>query len=213
MVGRHGNDGERCMDQISPPPSTASRTLSPFEAQIRECFGRVAYAHKTHEKCADRLTNRLGRVKLLQIALSALTTGGIITVIFGEAAVSQVAVAVSAVLSTALLALNTYTKDTDPGQAAQKHKEVATRLWDVRESYLSLLIDFRSGCSEAEARKRRDALQEKLVKIYESAPRTDAEAYATAQIGLQTNDELTFSDRELDQLLPPALRVSEPGAK
>ncbi|MEH0992030.1 hypothetical protein V7J87_28835, partial [Klebsiella pneumoniae] len=26
-----------------------------LEGQIRECYGRVVYSHKTHEKCADIL--------------------------------------------------------------------------------------------------------------------------------------------------------------
>lgn len=194
------------MEQTSQPARSIERARTPLEGQLRECFGRVAYAHKTHEKCADRLTDILSRVKLLQIGLSAITTGGIITAIFGTAPVGQVAVAISAVMSTALLALNTYTKDSDPGQRAEKHKEVASKLWDIRESYLSLITDMRSGCEEADARQRRDALQDRLAKTYEAAPRTDSKAYAKAQDGLQQNEDLTFSDQELDQLLPPALR-------
>jgi hypothetical protein len=179
---------------------------SPLEAQIRECFGRVAYAHKTHEKCADHLTTRLAQIKWLQIGLSAVTTGGLITIILGTPAVSHAAALVSAIISTILLAINAYTKDSDPGQKAEKHKEVASHLWDVRESYLSLLTDLRMGCPDADARRRRDELQTNLAKLYEIAPRTDAKSYASAQEGLQRNEELSFTDDELDKLLPPALR-------
>ena len=178
---------------------------SPIESQLRECFGRAAYAHKTHEKCADSLTRTLSGVKWIQIILSAVTTGGLITVIVGDPKISQVAGAATAIVSTILLALNTYTKDSDPGQKAEKHKEVASKLWDIRESYLSLLTDLRSGCTEAEARQRRDHLQARLGQIYATAPRTDARAYAKAQEGLKRNEELTFSDEEIDQMLPPAL--------
>jgi hypothetical protein len=52
---------------------------------------------------------------------------------------------IAVVLSAALLALNTYTKDYDLGELAQKHVETATRLWSVRESYLSLLADLSDG--------------------------------------------------------------------
>jgi ABC-type transport system involved in cytochrome bd biosynthesis fused ATPase/permease subunit len=173
---------------------------------MRECFGRVAYSHKTHEKCADILLSKLSFVKWAQIVLSALTTGGLITAILGDAATSHVAAIVSAVLSTILLALNTYTKESDPGRRAEKHKETASKLWNVRESYLSLLTDLLSGCSETDAQQRRDTLQAELAKIYETAPRTDAKAYGKAQEGLQYNEELTSSDDELDLLLPPALR-------
>jgi SMODS and SLOG-associating 2TM effector domain family 4 len=192
--------------ELNSPQPKSTRLRPPLESQIRECFGRVAYSHKTHEKCADKLTSRLAHVKLLQIILSAITTGGLIAVIFGGEEMRRSAAIISAVVSTALLALNTYTKDSDPGQKAERHKEVASRLWDIRESYLSLLTDLRTGAPDSDARTRRDALQSRLAKIYETAPRTDAKSYAKAQEGLQHSEELSFSDEELDQLLPPALR-------
>ena len=43
--------------------------LSTLEGQLRECYGRAVYSHKTHEKCADILITRLARIKLLQIGL------------------------------------------------------------------------------------------------------------------------------------------------
>jgi SMODS and SLOG-associating 2TM effector domain family 4 len=90
-----------------------------LESQIRECFGRVVYSHKTHKKCADACLRKLSRIKLAQIILSALTTSGLLGVLLGDPKTSKVAAAISAVLSTALLALNTYTKNNDPGQVAQ----------------------------------------------------------------------------------------------
>jgi hypothetical protein len=51
--------------------------LCPLEAQLRECFGRVAYSHKAHEKCADSCHVKLSRLKIAQIALSAVRTGGL----------------------------------------------------------------------------------------------------------------------------------------
>jgi hypothetical protein len=197
------------MDQATPQASNVEEAPSPLEAQIRECFGRAAYTHKTHEKCADALSATLKRVKLLQITLSAITTGGLITVLFGSADVSYIAAVVSAIASSILFALNMYTKESDPGQRAEKHKEVASRLWNIRESYLSLITDLRAGCSPGDARARRDMLQNELATIYQSAPRTDAKAYSQAQQGLQKNEELTFTDAEIDSLLPPALRLKK----
>ena len=85
---------------------------------------------------------------------------------FGSADNSKLAAAVSAFVSAALLALNAYTKDSDPGLLAQEHKTIAARLWTVRESYLSLLTDVVSGAIGAEeARKGRDDLQEQLATI------------------------------------------------
>lgn len=207
MAGPHDRSGEKSMEQTFPVPDTAAAAMTPLEAQLRECFGRVAYSHKTHEKCADICATRLSRVKLWQIILSAVTTGGLITVLFGVKDVSHISAFVSALTSTILLGLNAYMKDNDPGQLSERHKKVASELWNIRESYLSLLTDLRAA-SEPESllRQRRDDLQAKLSTIYETAPRTTDRAYAKAQTGLQKNEELTFSDTELDALLPPTLR-------
>lgn len=178
-----------------------------LEAQIRECFGRVVYAAKTHEKCADLCTNKLGHLKLWQILLSALTTSGLIAAVFGGDKLSYPATLGATVVSMVLLGLNTYTKDIDPGQQAEKHKKTASQLWDVRESYLSLLADLHDGdISLDAARIQRDGLQARLASIYETAPRTTSEAYADASTGLKEREELTFSDAEIDAFLPQTLR-------
>lgn len=55
-----------------------------LESQIRECFGKVAYTHKAHEKCADYLENKSRYIKTVQVILSAITTGGFLYSIFGN---------------------------------------------------------------------------------------------------------------------------------
>lgn len=175
-----------------------------LEEQLRECFGRVAWSHKTHEKCSDILNARLSRLKLWQIILSAVTTTGIIAAVFGES--KEIGV-LSALLSFFLTVLNTYVKQYDLGGLAQKHADAAVDLWNMRESYLSLLTDIKSGCVENdEIRKQRDILQEKLLDIYRGSPRTIAKAYKEATKALKKLEELTFSDVEIDAILPKALR-------
>lgn len=178
-----------------------------LEAQIRECFGRVVYSTKTHEKCSDLCMGRLQCVKVSQIALSALTTGGLLTALLGDPKVSYAATIAAAIVSTVLLVLSAYMKDVDPGQQAEKHKKTASELWDVRESYLSILSDLHDGHLELEsARRKRDDLQAMLANIYATAPRTTAKAYGIASDGLKQHEELTFSDEEIDKFLPVTLR-------
>ena len=55
-----------------------------LESQIRECYGRCAYTHKIHEKMAERLATRQQRGKWFNIILSALITGGAVSVIFSK---------------------------------------------------------------------------------------------------------------------------------
>jgi hypothetical protein len=159
---------------------------------------------------ADRHAKWLGRVKLTQIILAALTACGALGVIFAKDG-TYYAYATAA-LSFVSLALNSYMKDLDPGEAAQKHRETAADLWNIRESYLSLLTDIRSQCVPLEGlRERRDKLQDQLHQIYRTAPHTDGKAYVEAQDRLKNKEDLTFSDPEIDAMLPTTLKRSAGG--
>ena len=180
-----------------------------LEGQLRECYGRVVYSHKTHEKCADILLERQGCIKLWQIIISALVTGGIVSTFFGT---NEIAAAISALLSTGLLALNAYTKDYDLGEIAQKHRQAGSDLWIIREKYLSLLTDVRVGDVAPELiRAQRDALTEELHGVYAGAPSTNFEAYSRAQEALKKLEDMTFSDEEIDAFLPKELKRTSRG--
>ncbi len=182
--------------------TTESRRI--LEGQLRECYGRVVYSHKTHEKCADILLSRMSTIKLWQIILSATTTGGFIAAIFGA---GEIGAAVGIVVSTILLALNAYTKNYDLGELAQKHKQAANDLWIVREKYLSLLVDLRMREKPLESlQKHRDELIERLHSVYSGAPSTTFQAYKKAQEALKELEDMTFSDAEIDTFLPQELK-------
>ncbi len=175
-----------------------------LEGQLRECYGRVVYSHKTHEKCADILLSRHDCIKIWQILLSALVTGGIVSTFFEN---GNIGAAISVVLSTLLLILNAYTKDYDLGEIAQKHRQAASDLWIIREEYLSLLTDIRVGdISPDSIRERRDGLVKELHTVYAGAPSTNYKAYAKAQEALQKLEDMTFSDDEIDAFLPKELK-------
>lgn len=184
--------------------------INVLEGQLRECYGRVVYSHKTHEKCADILLERQGRIKFWQIVISAVVTGGIVSTFFGT---KEVGAAISALLSASLLALNAYTKDYDLGEIAQKHRQAGSDLWIIREKYLSLLTDIRVGDVALELiRAQRDALTQELHGVYAGAPSTNFEAYSKAQDALKKLEDMTFSDEEIDAFLPKELkRISKGG--
>jgi len=178
--------------------------LATLEGQIRECYGRTVYSHKTHEKCADILLAQLGRVKLWQMILSGLTTGSFLTTILESGKVSAV---VGAVLSTVLLVLTAYTKNYDLGELAQKHKQAANDIWLIREQYLSLLTDLATGAKHLEPLiSERDRLVLALHAVYSGSPSTTYAAYRQAQSALKQHEEMTFSEEEIDELLPKKLR-------
>ena len=204
-AGLQNPGGERSLE----PRSRASEgavSREVLEGQLRECFGRVVYSHKTHEKCADILLRRHASIKLWQILLSAVTTGGFIAAVLGA---GTVAAAVGAAVSAALFALNAYTKNYDLGELAQKHRQAAADLWLIREKYLSLITDLTIGERPlGELQARRDELLEELHPIYSGAPSTTYDAYKKAQEALQRLEDLTFEDAEIDAFLPSNLRKS-----
>src|SRR5687767_519983 len=82
VSGLRNKNGEKSLAKHSQTDDTeTSRRV--LEGQLRECYGRVVYSHKTHEKCADILLARLGRIKFWQIVLSAITTAGFVGAMFG----------------------------------------------------------------------------------------------------------------------------------
>lgn len=179
-----------------------------LESQIRECFGRVVWTHKTQEKCADILLVRNSRFRVAQIILSAITTTGILGSLFTDEPWVKI---VSAIISFVLVCVNSYLKQYDLGAIAQRHAEAAIDIWNIRESYFSLLTDLRLGSSVnlEDIRKKRDELQSRLKQIYKCSPRTISKAYEQATMALKKCEEMTFSDEEIDQFLPKQLRRSQ----
>lgn len=53
---------------------------------------------------------------------------------------------------------------------------------------------------------QRYQLTDDLHKIYRSAPSTNDWAYKRAQAALQSNEDMTFSDAEIDAFLPKELK-------
>ena len=179
-----------------------------LEAQLRECFGRVVYSHKTHEKCADILLGQWSKIKIWQIVLSALSAAGFVATVFGAGNAGAI---LGVGVSTVLLALNAYTKNYDHGEFAQKHKQTAGNLWLIRERYFSLLTDLAMGERPIESLQReRDVILGNLNSIYGGAPATTSKAYLKAQNALKTKEDLTFSEEEIDAFLPKELKRAKP---
>ena len=192
------------------PHSQAKASYSPrdiLDAQLRESFGRVVYSHKVHEKEADILLARLSKIKLGQIVLPALSTGGFVTMLLGTGWWGSLA---GAIFSATLLALNLYTRNYDFKKLAQQHRDAARNIWLIREKYLSLITDLALECGAlSDIRMKRDALVNELNDVYTNALSTTEVAYKKAHKALNLQKEMTFSVAEIDSFLPRALRKSQ----
>ena len=175
-----------------------------LEAQLRECFCRVVYSHKTHEKQADILLKRLSRIKLCQIILSAIVTGSFIFRFFGLGEISFI---IGTIFAAALLCFILYMKDYNLAELAQKHKQAANDIWLIREKYQSLITDLVMGGKPLEViQHERDVLMEDLHVVYSNIPTTSPQAYGAAQKALKQNEDMTFSEKEIDAFLPTELK-------
>ncbi|EOU1648713.1 MAG: SLATT domain-containing protein [Clostridium perfringens] len=173
-----------------------------LESQIREAYGRVTYTQTCHEKMIKRFIYRNENIKISQIVLSALTTGSFLVTIISNEKISAI---IGALLSVILLILNTYVKNFNLLEISQEHQKAANLLWKIREEYVSLLTDFEI-LEMIDIMNKRNELQNRTADVYSNYPRTDSKSYAEAQKALKTDEEQTFSEKEIDVMLPNSIR-------
>lgn len=178
-----------------------------LESQIREAYGRVTYSQTCHIKMAKRLVKKGKLYKNIQIILSAVSTTGFVSAIFttSNPIVSRISAVIGAIVSLALMILNVYLKEFDFTTDANSHKKSSDKLWIIREKYVSLLTDFE--CLEADQiRNIRDELSMQTAEVYAESMPTDYESYKETKKALKEDEEQTFSDHEIDIMLPEILR-------
>lgn len=177
-------------------------------SQVCELFGRIVYSHKTHEKQIDILIYQEKIWKWVQVISTVLTSTSYVTTLFTEAGFKKTGVTVSIVLSIISFAISMRFFVFNVDKDIDSHKSAAIELWDIRESYLSLIVDLKDeNLPLEEIKKKRDLLQDKTKSIYAKEPRTTSKAYKQARDALKINEELTFSKEELNVFLPKELQL------
>lgn len=166
--------------------------------QIKESCGKVIYTYTAHHKLADRLEKENKYVKNTQIILTALSSCSFFASIITNKIMLTWVGGISAVLS---LCLNLYAKEYQIQNEVSQHRNAANRLWDIRESYVSLLVDF-DVLEDSEIQKRRNVLCERVSEVNNNYPATDAKSYRAAHRALQEEEEQTFKDNEVNSILP-----------
>ena len=166
--------------------------------QIKDACGKVIYTYTAHHKLADRLEKENKLVKNTQIILTALSSCGFFASIVTNEVVLTWAGGILAALS---LCLNLYAKEYKIQNEVNQHRNAANALWNVRESYVSLLVDF-EVLEDIEIQNRREALCRRVSEINNNYPATDAKSYRAAQKALQKEEEQTFKENEVDSFLP-----------
>ncbi len=176
--------------------------------QVREAFGRVVYSHKTHEKQADLCLTKHRWQQGTLVGLTAVSSGTFLVSVMGLIGDPTSTSLVTSSVALLVTWLSLGSKTFRFAEESDAHRGIAARLWDVRESYISLIADLMAGVvPDSEGRARRDELQESARSAYADAPRTTSKGYMRASKALKDNEELTFSPQEIDLFLPEALRL------
>jgi SMODS and SLOG-associating 2TM effector domain family 4 len=172
---------------------------------VRESFARVVYSHKTHEKACEISNNRATLIKWVNIILTAITASSIIGVIITD---QEILKYVTAVVATITLGFAIFQLSFNPQEDAAQHKQAANELWYIRDKYLNLLTDMMNNTlTEAQIINKRDGLLEELKLIYRFAPPTNTRAYKKAQRALKIQEEMTFTNDEINNFLPKELWI------
>ncbi|MCR5534559.1 MAG: SLATT domain-containing protein [Bacteroidaceae bacterium] len=149
--------------------------------QISDAAGNVLYTYDAHWVIVNRLKTRQTYIKITQIVLTALSTGGFLaSIIAGVPWLSWV----GGFTSATALGLNLYSLNFNLPSDIKSHTDAANELWDVREAYKSLLCDYADLTNEV-IRIRRDEITEKVSRINKKYPGTDDKAFAVAQKNIQ----------------------------
>lgn len=187
-----------------------------LNSQIRNSYGNVFWTHKIHEKDADIYRTWNNWLKISQIILSAISTTGIVYILFGVSKNTplqdgcydcvRLAAFLSSAISALLLIANSLSKGYDLGELSASHGATALKLLDLREEYLSLLYDIKARSIGVEdIQHRRDELKERTLAVYANAPRTTSNGYDKAAKAIE-NGEPFFSKESLNKILPVELQ-------
>jgi|SRR3990172_3659096 len=175
---------------------------------IRDSFARATYTQKTFEKQLEIQCDNLVLYRWIRFCVIAITATGAISAFVTDIYWTKLITAIFAVTS---LVITLYGLGTKPEEIVSDLQRTARDLWYVREQYFHLLSDIKSGVIDTEnIIRQRDRLSKELYEIYHDAPQTTSLAYKKAQQALKINEEMTFTDNEIDSFLPASLKKNSP---
>jgi len=176
-------------------------------AAARDLYGRLVYSHLTHEKERLIWTKKVYWMNRVNIWLASATT---FFAIISATLRPTWSILVTALFAVATVSFLMWQSNYDPAGKENQHRIAAKELLWMREQFLLLITDCHiSTFSQKELEQCLDALTQQLTAAYKFAPNTSPQAYAQARADIQ-NGHFTFSDGEIDAMLPVHLRKTDP---
>lgn len=162
--------------------------------QIIEAAGNVQYTFIAHWNIVNRKKEYYWYIKIAQIFLTALAAGGFLTsLVSGNPQLSWL----GGLTSVIALGINLYMLNFNLPDEIKQHTDAANALWEVRERYKSLIVDF-DDIDILEARDRRDKLIQIVSEINKKYPGTDEKSFKKVQADI---GKYEFNDGEAEAVL------------
>ena len=175
-----------------------------LEDVVRNHYANVFWTHKIQEKQTEVYEKRYKCFTLVSIITSAITSAGVISIVFINPTWLKIATVIISFITTAVSAiLATF----DYNRMAKSNKSTATELVILRDRLLSLLARIRmKEKSVQELENNFDELQKCVHRVYMDAPNTTNKAVkiASAEVGKWRDG--VYTNEEIDCLLPESLR-------
>lgn len=174
-------------------------------ATARELYGRVVYSHKTHEQEREIWGSKATRMNIVNVLLTGLTT---LFAIISASLSPTWALLATAISASATVVFVVWQSSFDPAGKENAQRTAAKELLWIREQLLLLIMDAHlPSVPDDKLQKALDTINRELTAVYKFAPNTSPEAYARADAMLKRG-HMTFSDDEIDGMLPSRLRKS-----
>lgn len=175
-----------------------------LEDNVRKHYADIVWTHKIQEKEADLLAQKYKRMEILRIATSALTSAGIIGVIFNNSFCVKI---ITAFLSFATLFVNLFFESFNLKNMIAEHKKTANEIVGIRNEFQVLLMDIRLREKSVDSLENEyKNILEIMKEIYKTAPQTSRKAVKVASKALKNLNENSYSDDEVDAFLPQSLK-------
>jgi hypothetical protein len=175
-----------------------------IESSVRDTLGSVVWSHKIQEKQADIYADRFKWMETAQIASASLTSVGVVSLIFTDQLWIKL---VSALISFASVFVSAFFKSFDLLTMVSQHKSAANNLLAVRDDLKLLLLQIRLQKDDPDVLyEKYESTVHQLDKVYADAPNTTNKAVEMAREALNVAEDNTFSDAEIDRVLPIELR-------
>jgi hypothetical protein len=148
------------------------------------------------------------RVRWVNVVLIGITT---LLATAGAITNSQTTFIVASVFGAISTAFVVYQLSFNPEKLESEHRRAAKRLLYLRDRYLVLIQKIMSDNAPIkQLQEELESIHREASLVYEYAPDSSSKAYSEASKALKKEEELTFSQEEIDMLLPEDLRLTAP---